>query len=393
MGQRKGVISLLLLSALILFSCGQSGQIGQNDTNSILYNFKVISPALPDIIIETNSGMIFRLLTPANNTVVASNHTCKVQIVSNVLPFIPNRYRYLYLVVDGVIDFSSTTKIVNTYMYDKTETTQALVLNTYSLKNGAHTVQPWLKVFIGSGVNKYIIGNPVTVYVSNSFKVIKTNADPAGDWHGLKSDLMLPVSAGADGTYLEGSQDITNVLIGVAGGNLRLTFFMRRISTAWSPHLGFDHVSFQIFFDSPSATGLTDLPKQNAKLPGGMANWDYELFAEGWSSAIYSSAGATKSAFGATTGSPDIFVDVAMKTIEFLIYADAIGGPVDLKNWKIYVTTFDYDGTASDFRPIATNSTTPDHQFHSISNILFLSNTYTNAKILDYVGPIDLGSY
>ena len=168
-----------------------------------------------------------------------------------------------------------------------------------------------------------------------------------------------------------------------------MTFYMQILSIAWAPPLGFDHVSFQIFFHNPSNTGATVLPFQNMNFPDGLT-WSYEMVAHGWGRNIYNTLNASSTAFGSGVGTPDIMVTRAESKIEFLIYGDSIGSPLSLKGWKLYITTFDIDGTSSTFRRIGFGDAS-DHRFHSkVSNYFDTNGNYTNALILDSVSLITI---
>lgn len=119
-----------------------------------------------------------------------------------------------------------------------------------------------------------------------------------------------------------------------------------------SPMYGFDHVTFTIFLQDPTKKGSTVLPKQNSNTPQGF-DWSYEVLLGGWNKALYSSEGATTQNFGKQIlFAPDNTVEKNSKTIVMTIPKAEIGNPSSFNGWKVYVTTWDYDGMSNMFKPI-----------------------------------------
>lgn len=114
----------------------------------------------------------------------------------------------------------------------------------------------------------------------------------------------------------------------------------------WNPPFGFDHVSFQIFLDDPRKDGKSILPFQNYVIE----DWDYEIFITGWSSAIFSSKGADERKFGTQLGSPEVLTTDGW--IKIVVKGEWLGFPEEFTGWKIYITTWDYDGVENRFRPL-----------------------------------------
>lgn len=332
-----------------------------------------------------NSGLVLEFTQPADLQDIMTNYPMQYLVVSNTL-ITPADYRDLYLVVDGDL-FQGPSE----YLYNTTQTNFTTLLNTYALPNGAHTVRLWLKVFYG-GKLQYIPGQELTLNVTNQYLDLTNIVDPAGDDTGLFGDLTQPPANGADGSYLPGIQDITNVRLTAAGANLKLILYMDNFSTAWSPPNGFDHVCFNIYLDDPDTVGATHLSRQWTGLPAGLSDWDYQVFGYGWGEGIYSSSGSSASVFGTSVGNPDIFVDETAQTVTFLIYSSLIGSPTSLSNWSVFISTFDFDGISTDYRRVGpVDGASPDHQFHSYTNSYFDGDgVYTNALILDWVGPFTI---
>ncbi len=166
---------------------------------------------------------------------------------------------------------------------------------------------------------------------------------------------------GPNGTYLyptdktfNGQMDIEKVDIYRAGNNIKLAIKMTNpISTVWNPKNGFDHVVFAIYVGMPnSKSGATVMPFQNSILKDKMT-WDYLAFIAAWNNAIYSNKNSSPNNFGTPVGpASDIQVDLKNRTINVVIQAKALGSPDNIDGSKIYITTWDYDGMESKYRPL-----------------------------------------
>ncbi|PLV60436.1 alpha-amylase family glycosyl hydrolase [Thermotoga sp. KOL6] len=171
-------------------------------------------------------------------------------------------------------------------------------------------------------------------------KLLELN-DLPGDDHGPYGRYLYPT----DSTFKH-QMDVLGIRVEKMGPNLIIWIKPREITTSWNPPLGFDHVTFQIFLDDPSKTGKKVLPFQNASID----DWDYEIFVTGWNSALFSSEGADEEHFGTQIGSPEVVVKDGW--IKIIVKGKQIGSPSTFEGWRIYVTTWDYDGVENRFRPI-----------------------------------------
>ncbi|AGB40450.1 glycosidase [Halobacteroides halobius DSM 5150] len=171
--------------------------------------------------------------------------------------------------------------------------------------------------------------------------------DPAGDIHGPKGEYTLP----QDKSF--GSQmDIRQVKATLVGGNLKLNLKMAEITDTWNPDNGFDHVVFNIFIDLPNESGAKVLPRLNATAPEGF-KWDYQAFVDGWNNAYYSAERATKDKYGKSIiPAPKVKVNKSKKTIEFKFKSDSFAGLGNLVGVKVYITTWDFDGSQGILRPL-----------------------------------------
>lgn len=135
------------------------------------------------------------------------------------------------------------------------------------------------------------------------------------------------------------------------GGILRLKLRMAELSNIWQPPNGFDHVTFQIFFNNPLQKGKLAMPKQDYTVPPG-SDWEYQVWATGWNLHAFSAQGAARDRFGSPlTPAPRASIVREQNTVVLDIPL-SIFGTTDLSGWELYITTFDYDGLSGRFRSI-----------------------------------------
>lgn len=176
-----------------------------------------------------------------------------------------------------------------------------------------------------------------------SLKVVE---DPKGDDKGPYGTYFYP----KDSTF-SSQMDIRKVELVQIGTMLRMIITMDTVTDSWTPANGFDHVTFQIFFDDPSKPGIIELPLQNATMPDGY-DWNYGMWATGWGIYLYSANNASAEKFGdPVTPSPEAQVNKKENTITFFIPLSVLETN-DLSGWNIYITTYDYDGIEGVLRPL-----------------------------------------
>lgn len=209
---------------------------------------------------------------------------------------------------------------------------------------GKHTA--FVKVF---GKTPLFSDYSPTVYFSLDIPQNELAAveDPLGDDNGPQGKYSYP----KDLTF-KNQQDMLGARVQQIGTMLSIEITMRELSDVWGPANGFDHVTFQIFLDSPNKKGVTALPKQNALMPAGL-DWDYQLYITGWSCSAYNSTGAGTDSYGLpVTPAPGIKVEKQFSKITFSLPLSVIETNT-MKNWNIYITTYDYDGIEAVLRPIS----------------------------------------
>jgi hypothetical protein len=147
--------------------------------------------------------------------------------------------------------------------------------------------------------------------------------------------------------------DLRRTRVLAAGGALRIELQMADLTQVWGPANGFDHVAFSVFIELPGRSGgARAMPGQDAELPAGM-RWHLRLRAHGWSNALFGPEGAGTGANAdgrSVTPAADISTDAATRTVRFTIPSEALGDPTTLSGARVYVTTWDWDGT---WRPLA----------------------------------------
>ena len=176
----------------------------------------------------------------------------------------------------------------------------------------------------------------------------RTVSDPAGDDNGLTGDYAYPT----DETFTT-QMDILAATVAPDGADLAVTLTMSDLTDVWTPANGFDHVLFSIFVDVPESDGVTVLPRLNASAPDGFA-WDAFAFVEGWTNRIYTSDGASESAYGTTSPlETSITVNPEAATVTITIPGAALGNPRDYDDVAVYITTWDWNGVDGNYRGLA----------------------------------------
>jgi hypothetical protein len=135
---------------------------------------------------------------------------------------------------------------------------------------------------------------------------------------------------------------------------LQLQVQLANLTDVWSPDLHFDHVVFNIYFQTPGATGgLSVMPQLQASVPDGF-KWSYGQFTSGYANdnKFFNTTGADATHFGATARGPTVKANGPAKMVTFTYDRNDLG----LSTWtgtKVYVATWDYDGVNKAFRPIS----------------------------------------
>lgn len=198
---------------------------------------------------------------------------------------------------------------------------------------------------------------PLIVDYSESYNInfdipmvtIKVVEDPLGDDKGPNGTYFYP----KDPTFNK-QMDIRKVELIQIGTMLRMVVTMENVTDIWNSANGFDHVTFQIYFDDPDKKGAVELPFQNATMPNNL-DWDYEVYATGWGISLFSSENSSANKYGdPITPAPTTQVNKQENQISFMIPLSTLGTN-NLSGWTIYITTYDYDGIEGVLRPLSPN--------------------------------------
>ena len=196
---------------------------------------------------------------------------------------------------------------------------------------------------VGKTLKDTVYTEEIKINITLEKKVLAEVKDPMDDDSGLNYSYVYPT----DATFKR-QMDILETKAESIGSTLVISIKPRDLTKSWGPPYGFDHVTYQIFIDDPNKKGVSYLPLQNYEFSDW--DWDYEIFATGWLSAIYTAKGSSKDKFGTQIGSPEVFVEDGW--VKIIVKGDWIGNPSDFTNWTIYITSWDYDGIESKFRPL-----------------------------------------
>ncbi|HUM12134.1 MAG TPA: alpha-amylase family glycosyl hydrolase [Myxococcaceae bacterium] len=243
----------------------------------------------------------------------------------------------LKMVIDGAYDHAFDVAV-------KTDGTWSIVLpvSAFPIGTAKHSVAFYAPAVNVSTARLNFTSNIVFVGTAVS------QDDPAGDDKGPSGAYSYPLDLTFQGKHYG---DIVKVVAEVGKTTMLLHVTLADWSVVWKPALGFDHVAFNIFFSIPGQQGLTVLPKLNASMPGGFT-WNLDQFTYGWNNAMYTTTGATASAYGNTTIPPVVLADQSTKTVTFSYNRTNYG----LSTWegvKVYLTTWDFDGIGGNFRPLS----------------------------------------
>lgn len=182
------------------------------------------------------------------------------------------------------------------------------------------------------------------VYVSHYSKIEHAGEtlDPMGDDTGFNGKYIKPLDPS-----IGCQMDILKASAKAAGSVLELSIQMCDVSTVWSPTNGFDHVSFNIFFDLKHKQGLTQLPVIGGVFPN-QQNWDLAHVVFGWGNYLYLSNNASVEHEGDKPGlGPEIRVDEKNNLIHLRYLGADLGPEFEVTDWQnttIYITTWDKSG-------------------------------------------------
>ena len=191
-----------------------------------------------------------------------------------------------------------------------------------------------------------VVGNALTFRVALPWQTLADVPQPPQTGGGPKGTYRYPTHE----SYTR-QMDLQRTRVLAVGGALRVELEMADLTRVWGPANGFDHVAFSIFIELPGEDGgARVMPGQNAELPEGM-RWHRRLRAHGWSNALFGPEGASDTADGRSiTPAAAIETDASQRRVVFTIPSEALGDPARFSGARVWVTTWDWDGT---WRPLA----------------------------------------
>ncbi|MFN6992201.1 MAG: glucodextranase DOMON-like domain-containing protein, partial [Fervidobacterium sp.] len=216
----------------------------------------------------------------------------------------------------------------------------SFTIDPFKLDPGQHIL---LVRAVGKNVKDTIYTDEIVFEVELEKKLLSEIKDQLDDDVGPFGTYLYPT----DATFKR-QMDILEAKVESIGSTLIISIKPRDLTKTWGPPFGFDHVTYQIFIDDPNKKGVNFLPLQNYVFEDW--DWDYEIFATGWLSGIYTSQNASKDKFGVQLGSPETFVEDGW--VKIIIKGDWLNNPSDFSGWTIYIASWDYDGIESKFRPL-----------------------------------------
>lgn len=307
-----------------------------------IYNFRGSSY---DLVVKESKNIILNV--PERSLVVYKITENKKEVKENKFDFSINlkdgekikeefvvngrtNAKYVYYYFDGIYDLEEKVEVKNGEF--------SFTIDPYKFDPGEHKILFKLR---GNSLKEIKYLDEMRFKVDIQKKELVFSLDSLDDDKGPFDRYLYPTDPS-----FKRQMDIVGVKVEKIGSTLIIYIKPRDLTTSWNPPNGFDHVTYQIFIDDPRKTGNKILPFQNYEIE----DWDYEIFATGWSSALFTSEGADEGNFGNQISSPDILIENGW--IKIIIKGYVLNNPENFDGWKIYITSWDYDGVESRFRPI-----------------------------------------
>lgn len=145
----------------------------------------------------------------------------------------------LRLVVDGDLAVSSVVDVRADGRWQAGVDTSRMVD-----AGAAHSVTAWVEGAAEAVKQEF--------RVDRRWKLAAAIIDPAGDDLGPDDRYLYPSDSGWGANR---QMDLRGVKVNTAGGALRLELAMHRVTQAWNPTNGFDHVAFTAFIELPGRDG------------------------------------------------------------------------------------------------------------------------------------------
>ncbi|SHH40090.1 alpha-amylase family glycosyl hydrolase [Thermosipho atlanticus] len=307
-----------------------------------IYNFRGQS-----YNITIKNGGQLSIIVPERSLVVYEISNEKAEVKDVNFDFTVNLENNMVIKDEFVVEGKTNAKIVYIYIDGKYNSKKKIevedgkfsfLIDPYKFDPGEHKILFKLR---GKSIKEIKYLEEMNFYIDIQKKELTFALDPVNDDKGPFGRYLYPTDPS-----FKRQMDIVGAKVEKIGSTLILYIKPRNLTTSWNPPNGFDHVTYQIFIDVPTKKGARVLPFQNYEIE----DWDYEIFVTGWSSAMYSAEGASAKKFGNQILSPDVSVDNGW--VKIIIKGYAFDNPESFNNWKIYITSWDYDGVEARFRPI-----------------------------------------
>ncbi|MBO8161481.1 MAG: alpha-amylase [Thermosipho sp. (in: Bacteria)] len=299
------------------------------------YNLVVKSSGFLNLTVPERSLVVYEV-TNEKEEVSDVDFDFKVNLRNNQI--ITNEFivegntnaKYVYVYIDGKYSSGRKIEVENGKF--------SFVIDPYRYDPGNHRVLFKLR---GKSFKEIKYLEEIVFNIDIQKKELAFSLDPLNDDKGPEGRYVYPTDPS-----FKRQMDIVGAKVEKIGSTLIIYIKPRDLTTSWNPPNGFDHVTYQIFIDVPDKKGVSVLPFQNYEIE----DWDYEIFVTGWSSSLYDSKGAEKDKFGVQILSPDVLVEDGW--VKIIVKGFGIGNPKSYDGWKIYITSWDYDGVESRFRPL-----------------------------------------
>lgn len=305
-------------------------------------NLKFIKGIMKEENISVEKGIFEKILKPRETGVYYLEEVNKTEEVSSEKIEIEITETGDKLQLKGEIKeknrlfFSADGKIIGKVK----EENGILTADLSNCGNGKHKIE----IFVRDGVKTKYVGSK-EIEIKREREVEVKYEDKTGDDFGRNGKYIYPLEKS-----FKGCMDIKGVIVYREGKDKIVEIEMANFLVKnWNPKNGFDHVSFNVYIGDESGNGAEIMPMQNGKLPDGI-KWNYMVFVTGWENRIYNSRGADEQNFGTVESvSPKIELNYEKNSIALKLPSYIFG---DKNKYKIYITTWDYDGLENSYRKI-----------------------------------------
>ncbi|MCX5797912.1 MAG: alpha-amylase family glycosyl hydrolase [Elusimicrobia bacterium] len=204
-------------------------------------------------------------------------------------------------------------------------------LDTAALDNGPHTVA----LLAATKAGGHILSPAVPLKVRNPYEILAKAKVPRDQKGGLHRKVHAP----ADPSY-DGQLSLESVGAYTSGRDLQLRLRMERVTNAWNPPHGYDHVYFNVFFDFPGQPGRKFLPKLGHARDDFEFNQGFLLY--GWGIRSFGAEDSTPDSFGAPLlGDVTDKVELKKRLVTFTFSNRFFDSIETFSGMKVFISTWD----------------------------------------------------